>query len=414
MASQNFDTPIPCCNVSPASVPADDKSSWCQANVNTCTEACGGQGQIATNGNSCDPTSLDYSCKCSNGTDITSALAAYSFTVPGQMCQFWFGQCISAANGNSQQQSECNGARNANCGTRIIGSGAQSSLRSAAASATSAQASASKRVSATAARQSSDPRLPASSSSSSSWSSLTDLPTIAPNNRNRPSKNSGSSIGAITGAVVGGLLGLILVLTLIWLFLRRRNARKSAAPTAGDTGSSYDEKEVSDPVNMILPLKAELPGNGSSGTHRNAAWQHTSHHEMVSELDASTNAELYASSPHQTHYRSANLQGGDRPYEAAELRSSTPQPGVEPSASLNVPMSSGQIHQRQSSNDQHTQSVTPERSAVQRQLSAEEITALEEEEERIDAELEEVKRMKELRDQKIAIQQKLRDAKGVS
>jgi hypothetical protein len=165
---------------------------------------------------------------------------------------------------------------------------------------------------------------------------------------------------------------------------------------------------------MILPLKAELPGNGSSETHRNAAWQHTSHHEMVSELDASTNAELYAGSPRQTHYASANLQGGDRPYEAAELHSLTPQPGVEPDASLNVPVSLGRIHQRQPSNDQHAQSVTPERSAVQRQLSAEEITALEEEEKRIDAELEEVKRMKELRDQKIAIQQKLRDAKGVS
>ncbi|KAH4480197.1 hypothetical protein HBH89_251450, partial [Parastagonospora nodorum] len=52
MASQNFDTPIPCCNVSPGLVSADDKSSWCQANLNTCTEVCGGQGQ--TSGNTCD------------------------------------------------------------------------------------------------------------------------------------------------------------------------------------------------------------------------------------------------------------------------------------------------------------------------------------------------------------------------
>lgn len=44
-------------------------------------------------------------------------------------------------------------------------------------------------------------------------------------------------------------------------------------------------------------------------------------------------------------------------------------------------------------------------------LSAEDIQALEEEERRIDAEMAEVERMKELREQKFAIQQKLRDAK---
>jgi hypothetical protein len=43
-------------------------------------------------------------------------------------------------------------------------------------------------------------------------------------------------------------------------------------------------------------------------------------------------------------------------------------------------------------------------------LSAEEIEALEEEERRIDAEMAEAQRMKELREQKFAIQQKLRDA----
>lgn len=328
MASRNFDTPIPCCNVSSASVPADDKSSWCQANLNTCTDVCGGQGQAS--GNTCNPVSpsepsvtrntdrkLDVTrlqLQMLNGTDITSALATYSFTVPGQMCQFWFGQCISAANGNLQQQSECDRARNTNCGTRILGSGAESSFRSAAAAATSGRVSGSRRTSATAAGQSNDSRLSASSTSSSSWSSLTDLPTIAPSNRDRPSKDSGSSIGAIAGAVVGGLLGLVLMLTLLWLFLRRKRTRKSFAPTAGDTGSSYDEKEVSDPVNVILPLKAELPGEGSSGpggytqaAHQNEAWQHASHHEIVSEMDATTNAELYAGSPRQTHYGGTNL-----------------------------------------------------------------------------------------------------------
>ena len=46
-------------------------------------------------------------------------------------------------------------------------------------------------------------------------------------------------------------------------------------------------------------------------------------------------------------------------------------------------------------------------------LTPEAIAALEAEERRIDDEMEEVRRMKELRDQKYAIQQKLRGAKGI-
>lgn len=56
-------------------------------------------------------------------------------------------------------------------------------------------------------------------------------------------------------------------------------------------------------------------------------------------------------------------------------------------------------------------SPAPEHATLQRQLSVEEIASLEEEERRIDAEMEEFKRMKELRDQKAAIQQRLKDAK---
>jgi hypothetical protein len=49
---------------------------------------------------------------------------------------------------------------------------------------------------------------------------------------------------------------------------------------------------------------------------------------------------------------------------------------------------------------------------IQQQLCSDEITAFEEEERRIDAKMEEVRRMRELRGQKLAVQQKLREAKG--
>jgi hypothetical protein len=60
----------------------------------------------------------------------------------------------------------------------------------------------------------------------------------------------------------------------------------------------------------------------------------------------------------------------------------------------------------------YPKSPIPAQSSLQRQLSSDEISALEEEERRIDTEMEEVRRMKELRDQKRAVQQKLRQAKG--
>jgi hypothetical protein len=52
--NQTFDTPIPCCTVPANTIPADVKSEYCQAQQNTCVDLCGGQGQVASNGNTCD------------------------------------------------------------------------------------------------------------------------------------------------------------------------------------------------------------------------------------------------------------------------------------------------------------------------------------------------------------------------
>lgn len=48
----------PCCNINVNSVSEDMRQEWCQASKNTCPEICGGQGQIASGGNECDPVSL--------------------------------------------------------------------------------------------------------------------------------------------------------------------------------------------------------------------------------------------------------------------------------------------------------------------------------------------------------------------
>jgi hypothetical protein len=132
--------------------------------------------------------------------------------------------------------------------------------------------------------------------------------------------------------------------------------------------------------------------------------------------------ELYATSSQYYQYEPSELHGGGY-HNTTEPHSSTPRPELDasvpsfshtPAPAYQYP-SPKQAYQQQSRNDIHElypRSPEPHRSIVQRQLSSDDITALEEERRRIDAEMEEVRRMKELRDQKMAIQQKLKDAKG--
>ncbi|KAL1793094.1 hypothetical protein ACET3X_008076 [Alternaria dauci] len=112
----SYDTPIPCCSVDAGSVPADDKDTWCTANENTCVELCGGQGQLASNGNECESDTLEYSCQCRNGTDVSDQMGAYQQTVPGLMCRYWYDQCIAATGSDAAAQFQCNLARDNECG----------------------------------------------------------------------------------------------------------------------------------------------------------------------------------------------------------------------------------------------------------------------------------------------------------
>jgi cobalamin biosynthesis Mg chelatase CobN len=144
-AAQNstFNTPIPCCTVDPNSVDQDDRQSWCQANQNTCVELCGGRGQLASNGNQCDSSTLKFSCKCRNGTDVSSSMSQYQQTVPGQMCLVWYSNCIAASGSDATAQFECEQARDSLCGNKTVAdateagnSGSSSGSSSASPSAT--------------------------------------------------------------------------------------------------------------------------------------------------------------------------------------------------------------------------------------------------------------------------------------
>lgn len=73
-AAQTNNTVIPCCSVATNLVPEDKRQSWCDAQENTCVDICGGQGQIASNGNECDAVSLPAAMIGLISTDMLSSL----------------------------------------------------------------------------------------------------------------------------------------------------------------------------------------------------------------------------------------------------------------------------------------------------------------------------------------------------
>ncbi|KAL6709781.1 hypothetical protein ACN47E_001210 [Coniothyrium glycines] len=116
-AAQNATTPIECCTIPATQITADNRTAMCDANENTCVELCGGLGDIASNGNQCDDTTLEFSCRCSNGTDISSTLNNYQQSVQGQMCNvYWFNACIAASGNSAASQRSCIETRAARCG----------------------------------------------------------------------------------------------------------------------------------------------------------------------------------------------------------------------------------------------------------------------------------------------------------
>ncbi|PSN60619.1 hypothetical protein BS50DRAFT_506222 [Corynespora cassiicola Philippines] len=103
-----------CCNVSANDIPQSLRTSWCQAQENTCPEICGGLAQVANSGNNCDETTLNYTCNCRNGT--SPQMSEYQQSVPGQMCRFWYDACVAQTGSDRDAQFQCQQARDQNCG----------------------------------------------------------------------------------------------------------------------------------------------------------------------------------------------------------------------------------------------------------------------------------------------------------
>ncbi|KAF4632464.1 hypothetical protein G7Y89_g5675 [Cudoniella acicularis] len=125
--------------IDPSTVTLTTRSQWCQGEQNTCPILCGGAS--ATTSNDCDPTTLNYTCTCSNGS--APGLQYYTTTMPTFICEQIYQNCIVTGQNDAAAQKLCTTAEANNCGhldpSKYVAP-ASSSSSSAATTATSASA----------------------------------------------------------------------------------------------------------------------------------------------------------------------------------------------------------------------------------------------------------------------------------
>jgi hypothetical protein len=354
----------------------------------------------------------------------------YRQSVPGQMCLYWFDTCVNASGTNSTAQFQCTSDRDSHCGNKETGEGdndASSTTLLALSSLTSLSSftllsSAIVKTLPLDLTTSSTRHLPTSPPTSSQTSA-----TPSSTHDSAPvSKKSAVSGGTIAGAVVGSIGGLVVVAIIAFLLYRRKKRKRPLVHPTNTNDLDYDGKEVVDPSAIIMPVKPEL--DGSPTYARTDPPQQAIHNTLPAYYPPSSGAAELHSTPQQhpselyvpTH-QNVELQGTGG-YSRTEMYTSTLPSEMETSTSSYAPTYQPSSHHQpptqldQQKPTQEVQGPGPRspgsnKSVMPWQPSNDEIIGLEEEERRINAEMEEVRRMKELRDQKFAVQQKLREAK---
>ncbi|KGO77520.1 hypothetical protein PITC_037640 [Penicillium italicum] len=91
-------------------VSSSQLSDYCSAQRNTCPQIC----QQGTKLNACDPSTLKFSCVCSDGT--TPDVTPYAQTVPFFVCQDTYIQCVASHPNDAEGQRACKKA--AVCGSK--------------------------------------------------------------------------------------------------------------------------------------------------------------------------------------------------------------------------------------------------------------------------------------------------------
>ncbi|ETS86508.1 hypothetical protein PFICI_00336 [Pestalotiopsis fici W106-1] len=116
------------------SVTLATKASWCTSEKNVCGEIC------STSENSCEPSTLDFSCVCTDGTEPD--MNEYQNSVPYYICETAFANCIAANTDSASGQKNCTTTIADECGTKVAGSSSTTTTAAASSSGTGTAATA--------------------------------------------------------------------------------------------------------------------------------------------------------------------------------------------------------------------------------------------------------------------------------
>jgi hypothetical protein len=175
--------------IDPTTVDATTKGQWCASEIDVCGDLCGGN----YTSNTCNSTSLDYTCLCNNGT--APGLQYYTGSLDTFICEYIYSECIVAAGTDSVAQNVCVQNANQNCGV-IHPNNDHYNATSTSTTSSAAPAATSSSVSAT-------------------------------------PKSKGLTTGAKAGIGIGASLGGILAIAGIAYFLHRAQQRKKYQVSTG-------------------------------------------------------------------------------------------------------------------------------------------------------------------------------------
>jgi len=94
-------------NIDPNSVPLSTRQAWCNSQIAECPLICLQEAgnSAGTYANTCDPTSLTYSCICSNG--LSPNASEYSQTIPYYICTQYNTNCQQACGNDNTCAAAC-------------------------------------------------------------------------------------------------------------------------------------------------------------------------------------------------------------------------------------------------------------------------------------------------------------------
>lgn len=94
-------------SIDPSTIPLATRDQWCSQQETSCPLICLQlpNGTASTQSNTCDASTLQYSCVCSDGQSPNST--EYSQTIPYFICTAYNTQCQNSCNGQSTCQAAC-------------------------------------------------------------------------------------------------------------------------------------------------------------------------------------------------------------------------------------------------------------------------------------------------------------------